>query len=255
VALAAAGQTATVVRLPEDADPDLLARVTLGTPGEPDPRAVRLAGAIGRRRTDRRAYGPRPVPEGLLTDLRKTVEAEGAYLHVVRRDQMPMLATSTARAAADELDDPAYRRELAEWTHRPRGSGDGVPVTTAVQPAPRRVPVRNYTPDETAGLRAGDGSDRGAAYVVLFGATDEPAAWLPAGEALSALLLAATAEGLATAPLSDTVEVEWPRRLLRDLLAGVGEPYVVVRLGYGPAAGQLPPAPRRDPADVIEFDE
>jgi nitroreductase len=255
VALAAAGRTATVVRLPDDADADLVARITLGTPGEPDPRAVRLADAIQRRRTDRRAFGERVVPEGLLTELRRTVEAEGAYLHVVRRDQMPMLATSTARAAADELDDPEYRRELTEWTHRPESSGDGVPAATAVQPAPRRVPIRNYTPDETAGLRAGDGFDQGAAYVVLFGATDEPAAWLPAGEALSALLLTATAEGLATAPLSDTVEVEWPRRLLRDLLAGVGEPYLVVRLGYGTSAEQLPPAPRRNPADVIEFDE
>ena len=255
VALAAAGQTAVVDRLPDEADPDPLARITLGTPGEPDPQAVRLAAAIERRRTDRRAFGERVVPEQLLTELRKTVEAEGAFLHVVRRDQMPMLATSTARAAADELDDPAYRRELAEWTHRPDSSGDGVPAATAVQPAPRRVPVRNHTPDETAGLRAGDGFDLGAAYVVLFGATDEPAAWLSAGEALSALLLTATAGGLSTAPMSDTVEVDWPRRLLRDLLAGVGEPYLVVRLGYGASAERLPPAPRRDPADAIEFDE
>ena len=35
------------------------------------------------------------------------------------------------------------------------------------------------------------------------------------------------------------------------LLAGIGEAYLVVRVGWGPDA-ELPPAPRRAPADVIE---
>jgi nitroreductase len=168
---------------------------------------------------------------------------------------MPMLATVTARAATDELDDPAYRRELAEWTNRPPHAGDGVPTATAVRPAPRRVPVRNYAPDGTAGLRAGAGFDEGAAYVVLFGAADEPADWLRGGEALSALLLTATAEGLSTAPISDAIEAEWPRRLLRDLLAGVGEPFLVVRLGYGDDPDDLPAAPRRDAEEVLDVHE
>jgi nitroreductase len=253
VALAADGWDAVVDRMPEPDDPGLLARVRLGHRAAPDPQAGRLVAAIARRRTDRRAFGDRTVPESLLTRLRAIVETEGAYLHVVRRDQMPMLATSTARAATDELDDPAYREELARWTNRPQGSGDGVPPETTVQRAPRRVPVRNYTPDTTAGLHPGEGFDLGAAFVVLFGTTDEPASWLRGGEALSALLLTATAEGLATAPLSDAIELEWPRRLLRDLLAGVGEPYLVVRLGYSDTTEQLPPAPRRDADDVIEF--
>ncbi|MFD6716129.1 hypothetical protein ACFWDB_19805 [Micromonospora chalcea] len=71
------------------------------------------------------------------------------------------------------------------------------------------------------------------------------------GEALSALLLSATADGLASAPLSDAVELTWPRRMMRELLAGIGDPYLIVRVGWGPDA-ELPPAPRRAPADVIE---
>jgi hypothetical protein len=39
--------------------------------------------------------------------------------------------------------------------------------------------------------------------------------------------------------------------LLRELLAGVGEPYLVVRLGYIESRDALPPAPRRDAAEVI----
>ena len=105
-----------------------------------------------------------------------------------------------------------------------------------------------------AGLAAGDDVDRGAAYVVIFGMTDRPVDLLRGGEAMSALLLEATAEGLATAPISDAVEVPWPRLLLRDLLSGVGEPYVVVRLGYVRPGQPLPPAPRREPADVITIE-
>ena len=119
-----------------------------------------MAAAIARRRTDRRAFGDRPVPEAELTKLRRFAEAEGAYLHVVRPDQIPALAVSTELAAGAERDD-----------------------------------------------------------------------LLTSGEAPSALLLLATADGLATAPLSDAIEVEWPHQLLRGLLAGIGEPHLVIRPG------------------------
>jgi nitroreductase len=255
IALAAAGRQATVERLPEESSPDLLARIHLGTTVPGDPEAQMMAGAMKRRRTDRRAFGDRTVSDDVLTRLRRFVESEGAYLHVVRPDQMPMLAISTERAAGAELDDPAYRAELRHWTSRPSWSGDGVPPTTAVEQALRRVPVRDFTPEGKPGLSAGDEVDKGAAYVVVFGLTDRPIDLLRGGEALSALLLKATAEGLATAPLSEAVEVTWTRRLLRDLLSDVGEPYVAVRLGYLHTAEPLPPAPRRDPAEVITIDE
>ena len=106
-----------------------------------------------------------------------------------------------------------------------------------------------------AGLSAGPGVDKGAAYVVLFGTSDRRLDLLRAGEALSALLLKATAEGLATAPLSDAIEVSWPRQLLRGLLADVGEPFLVVRLGYLESDQPLPSVPRRDAGGVVEVDE
>ncbi|MET7808827.1 Acg family FMN-binding oxidoreductase [Micromonospora chersina] len=251
VFLAAAGWAVTVERRPDPVDPALLARLCATGPAHLDVAAARLVDAIPRRRTDRRAYGDRPVPEPVLARLRAAVEAEDAHLHIVRPDQMPMLAVSTGRAADAELADPAYREELRRWTDRPAGSGDGVPTATAVRPGPRRVPLRDHAPGGAAGLTAGADFDRGAAYLILFGEQDEPAAWLRGGEALSALLLTATAEGLASAPLSDAIEVAWPRRMMRDLLAGIGDPYLVVRVGWGPD-DDLPPAPRRTPADVIE---
>jgi nitroreductase len=255
VALAAAGHEATVERLPDPAKPELLARITLGGTGPADPEARRLAAAIPRRRTDRRAFTGREVTAAELTALRKLVEAEGAYLHLVGPDQVGQLAVAAELAGNAETADPAYRAELQRWTTRPGFAGDGVPRSTAVRPEARRVPVRDFAPGSTAGLGAGPDHDQGAAFVVLFGTADRPVDLLRGGEALSALLLRATADGLATAPLSDAVEVDWPRHLVTGLLAGVGEPYVVVRLGYRPAGDPLPPAPRRDPRDVITIIE
>jgi hypothetical protein len=108
------------------------------------------------------------------------------------------------------------------------------------------VPVRDFTPAEgEAGLTAGEGVDKGAAYVIVFGLTDQPADLLRGGEAVSALLLLATAEGLATAPLSEAVEVAWPRHLC------VGEPYLAVRLRYPVTE---PPSPRRPTTEAIKIE-
>jgi hypothetical protein len=254
-ALAAAGRQATVDRMPDGDSPDLLARVTVTGRSEPDPRAERLVAAIAQRRTDRRAFGVRRMSEETLTGLRRLVESEGAYLHLVPDDDVATLAVSVDEAADAEFADPAYRSELTRWTSRPAWTDDGVPASTAVDPGLRRVPVRNFVPDGSAGLPAGTDHDEGAAYVVVFGDTDRPADLLRGGEALSALLLGATADGLSTAPISDVVEVAWPRQLLRRLLSGIGEPYIVVRLGYVESADTLPATPRRSAAETIRVED
>jgi hypothetical protein len=255
VAMAAAGWRADVQRLPETRRPDLLARITIVGRAEPDPAAARLSAAISRRRTDRRAFGDRRLPDETLAWLRRLVEAEGAYLHVVPDDRVPELAVSVDEAADAEYFDPAYRSELTKWTSRPAWTGDGVPPATAVQPALRRVPMRNFLPDGSSGLLAGADDDEGAVFVILFGTSDRPVDLLHGGEAMSALLLGATAEGISTAPISEAVEVAWPRVLLHRLLSGTGEPYLIVRLGYVDSTDVLPATPRRAVGDVIQIDD
>jgi hypothetical protein len=255
VALAAAGWRTEVQRFPDDRRPDLLAQIGVVGRAESDPAAKELADAISRRRTDRRAFGDRQVPDDLLARLRRLVEAEGAYMHVVPDDRVPELAIAVDEAADAEFFDPAYRSELTQWTNRPAWSGDGVPAATAVQPALRRVPVRNFLPDGSEGLLAGADHDEGAAFVIIFGDGDGPVDLLRAGEAMSALLLRATADGVSAAPISEAVEVAWPRRLLRRMLSGIGEPYLIVRLGYVDSAEVLPVSPRRSVDEVIRIDD
>src|SRR3954469_23213629 len=56
-ALAADGWSATVQRCPDNSRPELLARLEVGKEVPPDPEAQRMAAAIPRRHTDRRAFG------------------------------------------------------------------------------------------------------------------------------------------------------------------------------------------------------
>jgi nitroreductase len=250
-ALAAAGWAATVTRFPSD-DRAVLARVRIEGPTEPDPKAQALVDAISRRRTDRRAFGDRKVDDETLTALRRVVEACGAYLHVVPHDQVAMLGILVEQAADAEHLDPAYRTDLTRWTSRPAWTGDGVPAATAVEPALRRVPVREFAPHGGGDvLAAGEDHDAGAEYTILYGMGADPVDLLRGGEAMSALLLTATAAGLSTAPLSEAVEVAWSKYLLGELLSGIGEPYLVVRLGYVESAEQLPATPRRSATEVI----
>ncbi len=64
---------------------------------------------------------------------------------------------------------------------------------------------------------------------MIYTDEDSPAAWLHAGQALSAIVLAAQVDGLGGAPISDITEVGATRDDLRRLLPGLGHPRVCVR--------------------------
>jgi hypothetical protein len=85
---------------------------------------------------------------------------------------------------------------------------------------------------------------------------DTPRDWLRAGEALSRVLLVATAEGLSASFLNQPVERPELRYLVRDLVVVDGQaerdmkPQVVLRLGYGPDVG---PTARRPLREVLRL--
>lgn len=250
LALAAAGHRAVVHRLPDQADPDLLATIELAGAHQPTAAELELYQAIPRRRTDRRAFGTDPVPEELTQALVAAAEAQNVHLHLVTREQIAVLALAAAQAGVLQLSNSEYRKELIRWTHRPPWSGDGVPTATAVQSTPRSVPVRDFAPFGGPAMPAGAHTDHGALYAVVFTGEDTPRAWLRSGEALSAVLLTATAHGLGTAPISDVTELTVTRDQLRHLLPGIGAPQLAVRIGHAPA-GSPPPVPRRLSDEVI----
>lgn len=253
VALAALGCDVEVSRLPDPADPDLLARIRILRTINADPRDMRHYQSILARHTDRRPFHTSPVPPATLKALVDAAESQHAHLQCLRPGQLPDLVAAAEQAANEQIANPGYLMELASWTHRPPGARDGVPEATVVPPVHRQVPLREFAIGGTGRLAPGSGDDRGASYAVLYTDNDDPPAWLRGGEALSAVLLAALEHGVLASPMSDLVEVPAARQTLRRLL-GTGHPLAAVRIGLLDPATGVPRTPRRHPDDVIERD-
>ncbi|MFC4996300.1 Acg family FMN-binding oxidoreductase [Dactylosporangium cerinum] len=254
VVLAVLGAAATVERIDDPADPDLLARLTLTGPHQVTAEDMRLHHALRTRCTDRRPFlGVRPLPDEVIDLLRHTTEPFEVSTHAFDPSQVGFLALAARLAATVEQRDAGYQDEIATWTtrHVP-ATRDGVPVTAAVPKVTRTGPARNFAPGAMPGLAPGPGDDRYTTCLAFATAQDTRADWLRTGEAVSAVLLTATTIGLASSAMSDVVEVPGARTVLRGAVAPAGYPQLTVRLGVNESAPAVPPPPRRPCDEVIE---
>ncbi|HEY2206868.1 MAG TPA: nitroreductase family protein, partial [Pseudonocardia sp.] len=257
VALAALGWTTRVARLPDPENLHHLARVSLpARTGTVDPEAARLAEAIPRRRTDRGRFGPQPVPAHLLDTLVAQADAHGARLHVVSGTARRRLISLIAESASLQQQQLGYAAEAARWTGRHTGSGDGIRPANLVAPGVGRsgdVPMRPSPRPGVARPTHALEHDDASVLAVLTTASDERGAVLRAGEATSAVLLTATAHGLASTPLSQPLEVAGTRTAIGTELVGADRfAQLVLRVGRAfPDAPELPPSPRRPLRSVL----
>jgi nitroreductase len=233
------------VELLAGGEPGLAARVTVGASRPVDPATRELAGAISRRRTGRRPFPPRPVPDSILAECVAAALGEDALLVMVDPTAAYDVLELTRAAERQQLADPRCRAELAAWAATPPSPTDGV---SAAAPAPRPEPATRQPRDlEPARARRTAGIEREPTIGVLYSRGDEPADWLRAGQALQHVLLTATARGVATSLMMQATEVP----PLRAELAAKGEPHwaqAVIRLGYGRPA---PRTPRRPLSEVL----
>jgi nitroreductase len=256
VALAAAGFGATVALVPDNGDdPDHLARITVTGRIPVATDAVRLAQTIQVRHTDRRPVTDEPVPASALSAIAKSAGDLGVHCHFLRPDQVVELASVASRAQQAEGLDEAWRDELAYWAGAGRPEGTGVP--DEVVPAGESqttVPARDFGHPGSLAMDAGH--DLAAIYGILYGPEDSEEHWLKAGEALSAAWLTATELGVSLVPMSAAVEVDATRAELHRMLAGVGYPYLALRLGIADPHHAGPPHTPRLPAEqTIDTDQ
>lgn len=118
VALAAMGWRATVHRLPEASEPDHMARIEV-TAQPADELDIVLASAIGRRQTDRRRFGPWPVPWGDVAMMGARAARAGVMLRQI--EETPGLPDdgddgSVTLALGTESDDAVSRLRAGEAT-------------------------------------------------------------------------------------------------------------------------------------------
>ena len=220
VAAAGLGYDARVVRHPDPEQPDLLARFEL-VPARRTAAATDRLQTLLARRTDRRRFTAWPVTEEQLGELAAGIRDPGVRVVPVTgladRLRVELLA---ARARAAEAADGRYAEEQRRWAEEARS----------------------------------DAVERPDGVLLLCTTTDDPDAWLAAGEALSELWLRAAQEGLSVVPLSQLLEVEETRSALHhEVLGGLVVPQLLLRLGWQEIGlSDLPATPRRPLAEVLE---
>jgi hypothetical protein len=249
----ALGLGTEVVLLPDPEQPDLLARVELSA-GEPPPSAGDVLEVVAQRCTDRRRFTSWPVPEERLTHLAAQATAWSSralpLTDVSDRFRAELLMS---RAVDLQRADEPRLHEQAEWVDH--GAFDGVP--SLVIPAPADVLARRpgrfrsgILDDEEA--REVEGAD---GLIVICAPADDTMAWLRAGEALSAMWLEATREGLSLVPLSQVVEFTQTREAFRfEVLGGLAHPLILVRVGWQAISrSQLARTPRCPVDEALEL--
>jgi hypothetical protein len=237
VSLRAAGLGTEVTLLP-DAEADHLAHVAVfrGAGATADERA--LASEIARWHSRRSAFRARTLEPEVLAHLRRAAESEGAwFVSVHRRDDQIELITLLSRADREQARDPAYQEELRSWL-RTEPSSDGVPVEAVPAHVERHseVVVRDFNPgrigEQPSSPVAVTPVDENPSLVVLGTEGDDTGAHLTAGMALGQVLLHATARGVSASLLGQVMDLPGPRAALRTALDLIGEPQIVLRMGY-----------------------
>lgn len=251
IALAAAGIGQRVRRLPAPDDPDLIAVVGM-TAGAPPDTDLSLTSAVPARRSDRRRFTDWDVPAAFVHELAERAAAQGALLRRIPDESVAAVHAAVRDAEQALHDTPGYRTETAVWTGTVAGT-DGIPAANLLDRTDPSGTGRRFSPGRLTQAPGGAAVD-GAVLLVVGTASDDPLSRLRAGEAVSAVLLHATALGLATCPLSQPLEVETTRRALgRRVLDDTLTPQLLLRVGWAPA-GPLPPAtPRRSVDEVLTW--
>jgi hypothetical protein len=208
---------------------------------------MRLAAAIPQRQTNRRPYGSMAIRPAVLDELVRAASAEDGVLVFADPDQRRELLAALLRAEEQLRISPAYRAELTAWTTASPGSGDGIPPESfGPRPELAALAVRDFDPGHAYPRRVAR-FEADPVLAVLFTSGDEPADWLRAGQALERVLLTATVHGVASAPLTQLVEVA----ALRQLVSVPGPGLIaqsMLRLGY---ASRVRATPRRPLSDIL----
>ncbi|MGV0645185.1 NAD(P)H nitroreductase [Mycolicibacterium sp. XJ2546] len=254
VASAAAGWQANVDRLPNPNNPLHLASIDFRPMELITEGHRRRADAILRRRTDRLPLTAPPDWDLVQAQLHRSVTSRAVRLDVIADELRPELAHASRLTESLRLYDTSYHSELSWWTG-PFESIDGVPHSTLVSDSEaERVDIgRDFPRVPHEARRLEFGYDQSKILVLSTHANDRTSV-LECGEMLSAVLLEATMQSLATCPLTHITELWASRDIVSSLIGQTTTPQILVRVGVAPAhEDPPPPTPRRPIDEVLEI--
>ncbi len=252
LAIRAFGYATIVQLLPNQDQPDLLARVRLVPSRPPTADDELLFRFITERHTNRGEFEERPLPSELLQSLQKEAEQEGAFLHFAQsREQRGAIIGLVEHGDLVQNRDATVRRDVADWIAPHGNRNDGIPASALgisdllshVAPLAHRLFNRGELVAEADAILA----DSAPVLAVLSTSEEGPGAWLSAGQALGRVLLRARADEVWASFFSQPIQVEDGWMHLRHIMGIRDFPQLVFRLGY---AQPVPATPRR-PIDEV----
>ena len=210
-----------------------------------------MLAAINRRHSDRRAFGPVPnnrIPARYPRRVDGVHDVRTTFLSAEAKET---LATASRLSANVRKYDASYQAEIRWWAGHSFRSGGIPPEALTDRTESSRVRVGREFPEPHRIGRTGTAATDESTVVLLGTASDERVNWLQCGRVMSAFLLAATADGLATCPLTHMTEQAGSRALVESLAPGRGVPQVLIRIGAPMVGSPLAPTPRRAVSSVL----
>ena len=251
VAAAGLGWQATIQRLPDGRDERRLAVISFTQSGTNEVHQAALQ-ALHERRTDRRAPSSQPVPAEKVDALVRAAMIHGAFATVLPDEASDQLRDLMMLSSVLQQSSDAYLEELAQWTH---SQGDeGVPDSNVVwNPhqsisggAGTRFPSGRLLDHEPEAGRPHQ------AWILLTTSSDDTISRLRAGEALSAVLVLGTLQGLSIVPYTQPIEVDTTRKgVEKALLRGSSNLQVILRVAVPPPDKPTVRQTRRRPVDAV----
>jgi nitroreductase len=257
LALRAAGWTVEVSRVPDSADPDLLAQLRAVGHTEPTQLDLDRLAASQRRRSERRPFRVGRPAEEVIERLRRAAASPGVFVHFpTRADEGLDLAVAVSSADRFQRKDADYLAEMARWTQQDDDYADGIPAATIPhlpegQQRHTDIPVRDFELGVPGAQLIEAGIDEQPLLAVIFTSSDRASDRLQAGEAMMRLMVEAELTGLASCPLSQAVDMLTFRVRLQTLMNWTDYPQMMLRVGSPPAGEPAPLTRRRPVTDIL----
>lgn len=245
--------------LPESDNPNLLARIRLGSKRISRLEENLLFRAIPKRCTNRLEFKDSQLPNSLMLELESACCSEGNWLQIctqripsAKRDAVINLITEGDRI---QMADPVFRQELAQWIHLGR-SHDGIPahaqgMSQRFDPLAPLISfaIRSFDLGKSQADKDYQLAIAAPVLMSIFSNGDTPEDWIATGEALAHLLLRARVEDVWASFFNQPIQVPHLRSRLQALFPDSGYPQILLRLGY---AREVQPTPRRSVDEVVD---
>lgn len=215
-----------------------VATVTLDSDGEPATRRPpSLFEEISKRSTSHDPFADQPLSAETRDALQSVVFEDDVTLHLID-DPERKGALSELQAEADRLlmEDPAYRRELGHWI------GLGALGNSWLMARIGQAVVTHLDLGDREAAKNSALIDSAPVVAVLTTDADDPRAQVRTGQVFERIALQASAAGVATHPMSQTLERPDLRSHLAELLGETAaRPQHLFRVGYTDESGDHTP--------------